>query len=88
MYYIYVLYSSLLDRYYVGQTEDLERRLRFHQEGESPYTSRASDWKLMYTETFSDRTLTIKRELEIKRKKSRKYIEWLLQSASSRPLSG
>jgi putative endonuclease len=47
----------------------------------SPYTSIANDWRLVYTEEFEDRTSAIKREREIKKKKSRKYIEFLIASA-------
>jgi predicted GIY-YIG superfamily endonuclease len=34
----------------------------------------------MYSEEFPSRLEAIKKENEIKRKKSRKYIEWLIKS--------
>ena len=85
--YVYILYSKTRDKYYVGQTDNLEERLASHNSGKSPYTSSAKDWELKYFETFDNRTDSRKRENAIKRKKSRKYIESLL-SASSRPGSG
>jgi len=36
-------------------------------------------WEIRYTETVPDRTAALKREYEIKKKKSRNYIEWLIQ---------
>jgi putative endonuclease len=95
MFIVYIIYSSSLDRYYVGQTDDFDDRLEHHNAGESPYTSRVSDWILKYTEFYQSRGEAKKREFAIKRKKSRKYIEWLIngdsqevQSASSRQKSG
>ncbi len=85
--YVYILYSKTKDKYYVGQSDDLKERLLSHNSGKSPYTSIASDWELVYFEEHETRTASRKRENEIKRKKSRKYIEWLV-SASSRQESG
>ncbi len=79
MFYIYIIYSEKIDRYYVGQTENVEERLISHSAGISPYTSISDDWKLVYTESFESRNEAILREKEIKKKKSRKYIEWLFK---------
>src|SRR5438046_486694 len=80
MYFVYVLYSRQLDRYYVGQTDNIEERLQSHLSGISKYTSSAKDWTIVHHESFQTREEAIKRENEIKRKKSRKYIEWLCKS--------
>jgi putative endonuclease len=82
-FHVYIIYSQKLDRYYLGYTENIVVRLQQHNSGESTFTSKATDWQLCYTEKFSSRELAHKRELEIKRKKSRKYIEWLIQSYTS-----
>ena len=84
VFFVYILYSKTSDRFYVGQTDNLQERLISHNSGKSSYTSRVSDWEIVYVEEFATRTLCRKRENEIKRKKSRKYIEWLVGSASSR----
>jgi len=78
MFYIYIIYSKKADRYYVGQTDDIANRLLAHQSGISKYTSIADDWILMYSELFETRNEAIIRENEIKKKKSRKYVEWLI----------
>jgi putative endonuclease len=78
MFYIYIIYSAKLDRYYVGYTADIEVRIVQHNSGLSSYTSKANDWKLVYKEQFTTREEAHKRELAIKNKKSRNYIEWLI----------
>lgn len=78
MFYIYILYSKIVDKYYVGQTENIEERMISHSSGISKYTSISTDWILVYSELFETRSQAIIRENEIKKKKSRKYIEWLI----------
>jgi putative endonuclease len=75
MYFVYILYSSNIDKYYVGQTENLERRLSEHN---SKRNLGASDWKIKYVENFENRSDAVKRESEIKAKKRRTYVEWLI----------
>ena len=85
MWYVYIIYSKKIDRYYVGYTDDLEWRLERHNSGWGKYTRRGVPWKLKYTESFERKTEAIKREREIKKKKSRKYIEKLISHAGGRP---
>jgi putative endonuclease len=77
---VYIIYSRLLDRYYIGYTTDIVKRLDEHNSGISKFTSGAIDWVLKYSESFSDRGSAMKREKDIKKKKSRKDIEWLIAS--------
>jgi putative endonuclease len=78
MYHVYIIYSSKLDRYYVGYSEDVAKRLSEHNNGLSTYTSKAQDWELKYQLPFKSREEAVKEEKRIKAKKSRKYIEWLI----------
>ena len=78
IFFVYIIYSPFLDKFYVGYTSDLEKRLLDHNTGISDFTSRTSDWEMKYTESFPDRQLAMKREKEIKKKKSRIYIEWII----------
>jgi putative endonuclease len=80
-YYLYIIYSKKLDRYYIGHTDNLLNRLGQHNSGLSAYTAKASDWHFCHTEEYQTRELAASREREIKLKKSRKYIEWLISSA-------
>jgi putative endonuclease len=75
---VYIIYSSLLDQYNIGHSENLEDRLFRHNNSGSKYTKRAGDWKLVYSEELSNKAEASKREIQIKRKKSKKYIQWLI----------
>lgn len=78
MFFVYILYSLALDQYYIGQTADLEDRLFRHRNSGSKSTKKANDWQLVYTEEFATRREALLRENEIKKKKSRNYIEKLI----------
>ena len=65
-YIVYAIYSKSLDIIYVGQTNDIEKRLKIHLKGYSKYTSRANDWKLFYTESKESRTDVVIRERQLK----------------------
>ena len=82
MYHLYIIYSKKLDRFYTGHTQNLESRLINHNDGHSRYTSKAKDWKVVYSEDFDTRKAVIIRELEIKKKKSRPYIEYLVSTTN------
>ena len=79
-FYVYILYSQALDQYYIGHTVNLEERIFRHINSGSKSTKKANDWQIKYTEEFETRQDAARRELEIKNKKSRKYIEWLISS--------
>ncbi len=76
---VYILYSQKLDKYYTGYTCDvLEKRILKHNSNHKGFTGGKGDWVLVYQEEFEGQSLAMAREKEIKRKKSRKYIEWLI----------
>ena len=77
---VYILYSQSLDKFYIGYTSDLEKRLFEHNHKISDFTSKAVDWILKHSEHYDSRELGMKREREIKKKKSRKYLEWLINN--------
>ena len=78
MFNIYILYSVKYDRFYIGQCEDVDKRLMRHNNKGVPSTKPYVPWQLVYTETFTSRSEATYREKEIKNKKSRKYIEYLI----------
>ena len=84
MAYMYIIYSAKLNKYYVGACNDLKRRLYEHHIGHSKFTSLGIPWHLVYNEFYEDLKSAKKRELEIKKKKSRKYIEELINSPAGR----
>lgn len=83
MFYTYIIFSKTLNKYYTGSCENIENRLNDHLNSRSTYTKTAKDWIIVHFETFDSRSLAVKREMEIKKKKSRKYIEFLISQKSS-----
>ena len=78
MYFTYILYSSILDQFYIGHCQDLQDRLFGHNNSGSLATKNANDWVVVYSKQFDSRKEANHLEMIIKRKKSRKYIEWLI----------
>ena len=79
MFYVYILESLVNGSFYVGETKNLEDRLKRHNEGRSRFTSSKVPWKLVYFEEYKTRSEAMKREREIKNKKSRRFIEDLFK---------
>ena len=78
-YYVYIIYSKSLDKFYIGSTQDLEDRLKRHNSGRSRYTKPGIPWVIVYKETYQSRTSACNREKEIKARKSREYIQDLIE---------
>jgi len=78
-YFTYILQNTKTKKYYTGSCEGLEKRLDRHNSGYVKSTKSGSpDWEIKYTETYSTRSEAQSREMQIKKKKSRKYIEALI----------
>ena len=80
MFIVYILYSSHVDQYYVGHTQNIDDRLSRHNSGRSLSTKKGKPWNLVYTETFETRSEAMLREKAIKKMKSRTYLELLIQN--------
>jgi len=82
MYFTYILQSESTGRYYVGSTDNLDRRVAQHNDPDykgSKTTKRfKGPWKLVYTESSQTRAEAMSREREIKSWKSRKAIQGLI----------
>ena len=78
MFHTYIIYSESINKFYIGYTHNLTLRIERHNNGWGKFSSKGIPWELVYSETFSSKANAIKRENEIKKKKSRKYIESLI----------
>jgi len=84
MFKVYILFSEILDKFYVGHTsEELQERLRKHLSNHSGFTAKAKDWKIVYYEVFSDKSVAYKRELQIKSWKSKVKISQLIKDSNA-----
>ncbi|MFN0188451.1 MAG: GIY-YIG nuclease family protein [Bacteroidia bacterium] len=80
MFYVYIIYSKLIDQYYIGSTANLIDRLYRHRNSGSKSTKKVKDWELLYSKEFESRKLAVQAEMKIKAMKSREYISQLIQS--------
>ncbi len=67
------------NRFYIGSTKDINKRLRDHLSGKCKFTKSRLPIFLIYREEFQTYSEARKRELQIKRLKSRKTIEKLIK---------
>jgi len=81
MAFVYILQSETSERFYVGSTDDLRRRISEHLRGHTLATRGRGPWKLVYTEQLESLLEARRRELEIKRWKSAKLIQALIRGA-------
>jgi putative endonuclease len=75
-YYIYILYSESLEKYYVGYSSDPWLRLKRHLENSGEkFTGKAADWKLQSVFLVSNNEAeAIRLERFIKKQKSRNLL--------------
>ena len=63
----------------MGHTKEMIGRLDRHLSNHSGFTSRAKDWELVYQEVYKNKSEAYQRELQVKKWKSRKMIERLIE---------
>jgi putative endonuclease len=78
-YFVYILHSEKLDRYYIGYTNDLEDRIKKHNHIHKGFTAAGQPWILVYSEVFSSKAEAMQRETQIKSWKNRERIESLIK---------
>ncbi len=71
---VYILKGT---RYYVGSTDDLDRRLIQHRDGHTHTTRRIGDWNLV--KFFPCGTIQEARKLEAKIKRSKNAARWIVE---------
>jgi putative endonuclease len=74
IYHVYILYNNIHDKYYIGQTNNINSRLTEHNSGLSKYTARYNGfWKLIYQENFGNRSEAMRREKFLKQQKNKNF---------------
>ena len=80
--FVYVLRSLNHDRFYVGMTEDVERRLVEHNKGKTKSTKGYRPWAMFFFESYPDRKTAREREKYLKSGIGRNWVrkKWSLSS--------
>ena len=81
MHFCYILYSTKRNRYYTGETTDVDARLLYHNSSElnTNSTKAGIPWEIVLIIPCKNRSHALKVEMHIKRMKSKRFIESLIQ---------
>ena len=74
MYFVYVLYSKSRNKFYVGYTGDLEKRLKAHLNKSNHTSQRLGEIELVYYEASKDEIDARLRERQLKTGFGRGYL--------------
>lgn len=79
MFYVYILQSRKLNKFYIGISANIVERLKAHNSGQVQSTKAGVPWNKVYQEIFDNHSEATKRENYIKSVKKRSYIENLIK---------
>ena len=84
MYFIYIIYSKKLDRFYVGTTDDVEKRLGEHNSGfyNEAFTVKGIPWELSLGFECESSRKAYELEKFLKRMKSRVFLEKVIVNSN------
>ena len=80
MYYVYVLRSDKDNCLYIGQTNNLQDRLRRHNSGEIKSTRNRKPLRIVYSEEYKTRAESLKREKYLKKLKGGNEFKKIIKS--------
>ncbi len=81
MAYLYIL-KLCNGAYYIGSTENLERRILEHSSGLSPYTKHYLPLELIYAQEYKTKIEANKAEYWLKKQKDRSLIERVIKEGN------
>jgi len=77
-YSVYILKSLSSNKYYIGSSDNPQRRLLYHNSFEKGFASRFRPWIIVYQKQYETKEQALIVERKIKSWKSRKMIEKLI----------
>ena len=87
MFHVYVLRNGE-GRFYVGQTDDLERRIAEHNTSTAFSTRNRGPWQLVHYEEFASRADALKRQRQLKSGRKSQELKRNLAQSPERVLPG
>ena len=77
--YLYILFNKISNKYYIGITVNLNRRLIEHNSNNTHYTGKLDgNWELLYSKWFNSKINARREEIRLKKSGNRKYLEWYI----------
>jgi putative endonuclease len=77
-FYVYCLYSGIAKQLYIGQTNNLQRRIAQHNSGKVLSTKAYKPYKLIFKEEFETKKEAIQKEKELKSTEGRRFLRKLV----------
>jgi len=78
-YYVYILQSLKTQRYYCGQTHNLEDRITRHNAGRSKSTAKEKPWKIIKIIEVESRSEAVILERKIKKRGIQRFLNDLVE---------
>ena len=75
MYYAYILKSLKHGRYYTGHTDDLDERLKQHNNGETRSTKSGIPWERVFERECASRAEAMQLEKKIKKRGAKRFLD-------------
>ena len=75
---VYIIESESLGSYYLGSTNNLQRRLSEHNSGRVTATRNKGPWKLVFNQKFQTLQKARKIEYKLKKMKSREILKKII----------
>ncbi len=73
-YFVYIIYSETIEKYYTGSCKDFQERLSQHNGGYSRYTKAGIPWILVKLITTQNRTEALQLENKIKKRGAKRFL--------------
>ena len=81
-FFVYVLYSSALDKFYKGQTSNVHSRLADHNSAKVGYTAKGYPWRLIWSTKKDSRSEAVLLEQKLKNLSRARLIKLMLKYSS------
>ncbi len=73
-YYVYILHSASINRFYTGHTQDIENRLREHNAGETASLRKGIPWVIVWQRKLESRAEAMALESKIKSRGAKRFL--------------
>lgn len=79
--YLYILQGTRTNKYYIGVTTNLDKRLEEHNTNTSHYTGKQHEiWNIIFSRYYEKNNDARIEEIRLKKAKNKKYINWYIRN--------
>jgi len=76
----YILFSNSKNKFYIGSTNDIQRRLNEHNSRQNLSIKFGIPWDLVYSKEFNSKSEAIRLEIKIKKRDAKRFLDDLQNS--------